>query len=335
MSETDDPNPHLDRLRDLPIRSDEIGFAADALLTCGKCGRTNAPNRPDCMYCGTRLEGSTAEERIDVRELESWENGFNVVVLGAALDGAKPAAAMLASTVGMEPEVFESVLTSRTPLPVARLESERQASILIEKLADHGVKATVVADDTLSPHAPPIRLRGLEFGRDEIVLLPFSGGADVYVGRDDIAIIVPGLVYESRTESIEKRKRKVTTTVGEATMSSDETVIDIYSRSDEIGWRIPTSGFDFSCLGADKTLLAADNMERLIARLQDFAPEATVVLDYLRVRPLLEHCWPSESRKDGLGFKRSGFARKDISSVYSTNNSLQLLKYSRLRRRLV
>jgi hypothetical protein len=76
-------------------------------------------------------------------------------------------------------------------------------------------------------------------------------------------------------------------------------------------------------------------MDRLLARLRAFAPEAQFVLDYANVRSMLEQSWPSESRKDGLGFKRSGFGRKDLSSVFTTSNSLQLLKYSRLRRHLV
>lgn len=335
MSEPTDPNSDLDRLRDLPVRAEEIGFAPDALIQCSKCGRSNAPNRAECIYCGTRLKGSVPEEKLNVRELENWENGFNVVALKAEVDDVGPAAAMLAMLVGGEAEVFESMLRSGTPLPVARLESERDASILAEKLASNGIPAIVIADETLSPTVPPIRLRGMEFGANELVLHPFSGGPNTGVRPDELVLIMSGLLYESKTESIEKRKRKVTTTVIETKMSSDECVIDLYMNADQIGWRVPTTGFDFSCLGADKTLIATSNMETLMSRLKDFSPEATFVCDYANVRSLLEHCWSSESRKEGLGFKRSGFARKDLSSVYTTNNSLQLLKYSRLRRHLV
>jgi hypothetical protein len=286
------------------------------------------------MYCGTALESSTPEQTLDVHVLENWQKGFNVVVVGSDRAEAGPAATLLSSVIGGDAEIFESIINSGKPLPVARLESEDHAWILAAKLAAHGVKATVVSDLELAPTTPPLRVRGLEFDSDELVLHPFGGGIRARVHRDDVAVIIAGLVCESKTESIEKRKRKATTTVSEIKMSSDETVIDIYSTADETGWRIPMSGFDFSCLGSDKSLLAADNMERLLARLEDFAPNAEVVVDYPSVRSMLEQCWPSESRKDGLGFKRSGFGRKDLSSVFTTNNSLQLLKYSRLRRHL-
>lgn len=334
MSETHDPNPDLERLRELPTRAEEIGFAADALLPCTKCGRANAPNRGECIYCGTRLDGSTAEERIDVHELENWENGFNVVVLGSDVGDIGAAAAMLAGVIGNETEVFESILREAGPLPIARLESERHATILVERLQVHGVDASLIPDDALATNAPPIRLRGLEFTDGAIMLQPFAGGPNVRLSADELALIVSGLLIESKTESIEKRKRKVTTTVSETRMSSDETVIDLYSASDRIGYRVPTNGFDFSCLGQAKSLLASENMSRLISRLRDFAPRAEFV-EYADVRNLLEHCWPVESRKDALGFKRSGFGRKDLASVFTTNNSSQLLKYSRLRRHLI
>jgi hypothetical protein len=334
MSETYDPDSELQRLRELPIRAEEIGFAPEELLPCTKCGRANAPNRAECIYCGTRLEGSTAEERLDVHELENWEKGFNVVVLGSDVDDVGAAAAMLAGVIGNETEVFESILRERGPLPVARLESERHATILVERLRVHGVKATVIPDDALATNAPPIRLRGIEFSDDTIVLHPFAGGPNIRLSRDQIALIVSSLLVESKTESIEKRKRKVSTTVSETKMSSDETVIDLYPDSDRIGYRVPTNGFDFSCLGEEKSLLASENMSRLISRLRDFAPGAEFV-DYADVRNLLEPCWPVESRKDALGFKRSGFGRKDLASVFTTNNSSQILKYSRLRRHLL
>lgn len=334
MSEIDDLNSQLERLRELPIRAEEIGFAPDQLLKCAKCGRANAPNHPECIYCGARLAGSTAEERLDVHELENWENGHNVVALGADVDDIRPAAALLSTVVGKEADVFESILRRGSPLPVARLEAERHAAILAEKLASHGVRTSVIPDDALSPNVPPIRLRGVEFETEAIVLHPFSGGPDIRLGSNQLVLIVSGLLFGSKTESIEKRKRKVTTTMSETQMSSDETVIDVYSSFDRIGYRMPTNGFDFSCLGREKSLLASENMSRLRSRLRDFAPQAGFA-DYAEVQHVLETCWPVESRKDSMGFKRSGFGRKELTSVFTTSNSSQLLKYSRFLRHLL
>lgn len=335
MSEPIESDSDLDKLRDLPLRSEEIGFAPDALIACSKCGRSNPPSRAECLYCGAVLEGSTAEERLDVYELEYWENGFNIVAIGSESSDVRAAAAMLASIVGKDAEPFEAILNAGTPLPVARIASDRHAELLAEKLASHGIQTRVISDEALSPNVPPVRLRALEFRTDDLVLHPFSGGPATKLTSDELVLVISGLIYQSKTESIEKRKRKVTNTQIETNLSSDDSVIDLYSNADKIGWRVPTTGFDFSCLGTDKSLLASDNMERLIARLKAFAQEAKFVTDYANVRSMLEQSWPTESRKDGLGFKRSGFGRKDLSSVFTTNNSLQLLKYSRLRRHLV
>jgi hypothetical protein len=297
MGETGDPISDLDRLRELPIRAEEIGFAPDAMITCAKCKRSNAPNRAECMYCGTPLEGSTAEPRLDLRELESWENGFNVIA---------------------------------TSSDTSDVESETQAMIITEKMARFGIETRVLRDDVLSLGHKPVRLRGLEF-TDEALVLKFFGKSETeLLRREDLALIVSGVILEGRTESLEKRKRRKTIVRSETLTSSDQPVIDILSSRDRTGWRIRASGFDFSCLGAEKSLLAAENMESLRAKLASYSPSAKVVTDYVSVRSKLEHCWPSESHKDSLGLRRTGFVRRDLSTVFTTNNLMQFTKYSRL-----
>ncbi|HUR98596.1 MAG TPA: hypothetical protein VMZ26_11080, partial [Pyrinomonadaceae bacterium] len=81
----------------------------------------------------------------------------------------------------------------------------------------------------------------------------------------------------------------------------------------------------------DKSLTVAENMKTLTERLADFSPAAQFVEDYGRVRSLLEHAWPSESKRES---EYLGLARKEISTVFSTNNVVQLTKYSRLQWRL-
>ena len=329
MSEADDPISDLDRLRNLPIRSEEIGFAPDAMIACEKCTRPNAPNRAVCIYCGTALPGSVAEATLELRELENWESGFNVVVSGVDAD-AGPAAAMLAKMINAEINGVRGIIESDKALPVARVESESHAEAIIERLRGHGVEARIVSDESLLPRQTPTRLRAIEFTDDELVLNLFGKAETERLQRDDFALIVPGVLFEARTDAIEKRKRQKTTTMSEIQTSSDEPVIDIYSRHDPTGWRIPANGFDFSCLGAQKSLLVADNMETLVAKLESFGPTVKVVDDYASVRAMLEQSWPAESRRDSLGMQRSGFNRKDLASVSTTTNQIQFTRYSRL-----
>jgi hypothetical protein len=331
MSESGDQHSDLDRLRDLPIRSEELGFAPNEMIACEKCARGNAPNRSECIYCGAHLGGETApQSKLDFREPESWESGFNVIVMRPGEDSGHEAAKMLAGILSAEPDVILTILESGKALPVARVASEANAAFIEEKLAGCGLDTRTVSDEALVPSQVPVRLRKLEFASDGLKFEVFGKDESGVIAREDLGLIVPGVLLEGRTESIEKRKRRANVTLSETQTSSDQPVIDIYSKHDPLGWRIPASGFDFSCLGAQKSLLVADNMESLVARLAAYSPTAKLANDYPNVRPLLEHCWPSESRRDGLGLQRSGFARKNLASVFTTNNLLQFTKYSRL-----
>jgi hypothetical protein len=120
----------------------------------------------------------------------------------------------------------------------------------------------------------------------------------------------------------------------ETSITSDEAVLDIYFVDDSLGYRINQSGFDFSCLGEDKGLLAAENMQRLLAQLKKKAPDLTVVDNYDDVRHPLGSVWDVEYRNDSQGFKYSGLGRVEFGRVASTSNLNQFTRYSRLQRHL-
>jgi ribosomal protein L32 len=330
MPGDNDQNPEPDWLLNLPTRSNDIGFAPEELVQCMVCGKRNAPHRTSCLYCGDAIAAGEIE-RLDARELESWENGFNVILLDSAQAEVETAAKQIASILDKERDVVASLLESNRPVPLCRLESEAKASLLGAKLEALGVMTTVVSDESLKVKSPPSRLRSLRFENESLTLELFNSGEKIDLRRDEIALIIPGVFTEDRTESIGKRKRKSTKTVQEIDTSSDQPVIDIYSAHDPNGWRIPGTGFDFSCLGADKSLIVAENMKELEVKLAQFAPSARMIDDYKRLRSSLEVAWPSESRRDS---QLSGVGLRQISNVFTTNNSGQFTKFSRLQWRL-
>ena len=222
------------------------------------------------------------------------------------------------------------ILQCGTPLPIARVESEKHADDVAAILAEFEIESTTVPDAALRSASPPQRLRSIEFTDDKLVLQLFNVPELYSLDRDDLVLIVAGIVRETRTESLEKRKRRTTKTLSETQTASDESVIDIYSRHDADGWRIRAHGFDFSSLGPDKSMVAAENMRTLLSRLAGIPGPVKLVEDFTSVGPLLEYCWPSETRRDALGLQRSGFARKDFASVSTTSNASQFIKYSRL-----
>ena len=329
-NEDPDNSTAEDRLGDMPIRSEEIGFAPDELTRCAGCGKPNAPNRSACLYCGAELTGSAKGNKLDLRPLEIWENGFNVVAMSAAVDDLERVARAISPITSTEAATIVSMLSSGRSLPIARVESEYLAAVLSEKLADLGVETRTISDAALQPNTRPVRLRKIELSGDDLLLTLFNNSAEARLAVSDLALMVVGTLIEGRVESVQKRKRGTNQTVSEIQTSSDLPVIDLYSRDDPGGWRISAHGFDFSILGNGKSMLAGENMRRLIATLSERSPDARVVDDFDEMSPLLENWWPGESRRDAFGFKRSGFGRKDLTSVSISNNSIQLLKYSRL-----
>ena len=118
--------------------------------------------------------------------------------------------------------------------------------------------------------------------------------------------------------------------VDESSTATDEAILDIYLNNDPIGFRIRLAGFDFSCLGEDKGLLAGENMQRLAALLKDRAPKAKLVNNYASIRQSLGLVWDVESSKETKGVQHAGFGKAQMNAVTSTSNLNQFTKYSRL-----
>ena len=48
-------------VNNMPVRSENIAFGAEEMITCGKCSRVNPPNRLKCLYCAAALEISAEQ----------------------------------------------------------------------------------------------------------------------------------------------------------------------------------------------------------------------------------------------------------------------------------
>jgi hypothetical protein len=270
--------------------------------------------------------------KLTARKLEAWENGFNVI---AKLNGVDPLT--VGKVLDLSAEGLATFSDADPLAPVARVETEKAAQLVVERLAASGVECAVVADTELSVERPLTRLRGLEIDAQHIRLIPFNSGVPVTEkGSSNVGLIVKGTVVTSKTDSLEKRKRNGTIKVlDESSVASDAAVMDLYLRGEATGFRIYTTGFDFSCLGEEKGMIASENMRLLIKRVTDAVPSVILVNNYDRIRYLIDRVWPIEARKDSQGFVRSGFGRKELGVSQSTNNLEQFTKYSRLQRHLL
>ncbi len=320
--------PEDDHKFDPAIQTEDIAYRSDEMVACPKCSRQNPPNRLKCLYCAAALEvAPTAGIKPKLRKLEGWEKGWNVILTGSASVDLGSAASYLST----DADHLSKVIGAGTPLPIVRVEDEREANILAETLAASGLRCSIVSDDNLNAERPPVRIAAIDVAARRILLTDFNTRETVEFDLDDLALIVVGEIETSKVDSLEKRRRgKEIKVLSETATTSDETVVDLYIRLDPTGYRIHMAGFDFSCLGGAKTLLATENIRLVVEMLKEIAPNARVIVDYARISRLLDEAWPIEARKEPQGLRRAGFARQEFGAVATTSNLSQFTKYSRM-----
>ncbi|MGD9564302.1 MAG: hypothetical protein AB7F88_19135 [Pyrinomonadaceae bacterium] len=319
----------------MKIQSENIAFDSDQLITCPKCGKSNPPNRLNCLYCGGAIEipdELRAEVKPNLRKLEAWENGFNVVMISR--DETVDAVGA-ARYLGLDAGIFEEMLAANDPFPLARIESEMEAGLAVTKLSTLGIVSTVVSDIDLKIGKPNIRLRSIGFSDGDLLFTTFNTGEQFEIPGSEILLVVVGRIVESRLESVEKGKKDKRKVLAETSASSDEVLIDIYAAGHEQGWRVATMGFDFSTLGKEKRLLAVENIQVLFEKLRSFASSAAIAEEYPNLINQLSEVWDIERRTDFGGIKRTGVMRSGFSTVARTSNLEQFTRYSRLQRILI
>jgi len=315
---------------DPAIQSEDIAFKASEMVACDRCSRSNPPTRTTCLYCGNALNVVVSTEHLGTafRRLEPDERGWNVI----AADLTESNIAAIGELLRMAPDHVRSIAEAGCPIPIARVESQKVAEHLRDELNGCGAAARIISDEDLRINTPPLRLRRIDLNPDGPVFTDFNTSKTIDTAWTDLALMVSGQLISTRTDSVEKRRRrnKDVATLDSSESSRDEYVVDIYTHSDPQGYRVNASGFDFSTLGAEKTMFAGRNLEALVSEMCKRAPNLRHVDDYRAVLQLLDDVWERESRQDPQGLIRVGFGKKEFGRRYSANNALQFLKYSRL-----
>lgn len=325
-----------DKSFDPRIQTEDIAFHADEMNSCSKCSRMNPPNRTACLYCATALTIKpelSGTVKPTLRKLEAWEPGHNVI---ARRSSERAEIAKAALYLGTETSGLRKTIEAGIPLPIARVATETDAETVAVAMRSFGIDCFTVSDAALDAKHFPVRLSALDLSSSGIGLIDFNTRNATQLAATDLALIVVGALMSSKTDTIEKKGRgRKTKLIDETSTAADESVIDLYGCDSSTGYRIHPAGFDFSCLGKDKGMLAAENMRRLIVVLKDYFPNAKLVADYMKVRHLLDDIWEIESRKDPQGLTRAGFGKQEFGTVASTNNLDQFTKYSRLQWHLI
>jgi hypothetical protein len=330
-----------ERPNDAPRR-----FTPDEMVACDACLRANAPTRMNCLYCGASLpvtEQSAALRRPALKRLEEWEEGFNVVMLSRAADvltaeAIEEAASLLRLGAGR----LSEMVGSNRALPVARASTAEEAELVVSRLRALKLVTEIFTDEELA--RSPARARSLDFEEDAldfeegalVVFRTAPGAEPRRVPLSEVALLVKGRIVSRRIEVAESRKRfgGRSEMVETRELAADEAVLDLYTTSDDAGFRIMSGGFDYSCLGEKKGLLTTENFNALVSALRGMSPSALYDDEYERLRPLLADVWPPAEHTESLGLKRERHGRVNTEAVTTVSNEAQFTRYARLRRRL-
>jgi hypothetical protein len=321
---------------DLPTAQSEAqGFAPDQMVRCDDCLRANPPTRVVCLYCGKDLPANAAAAGFQkplLRPLEKGEQGYNSILSNVPGDStSEQSIQQAAELLRLAPADLQRLVLAQKPLPLARTASHEEAVLIEQSLRPLGLETRTVSDEALALDAlPPQRLRTLELREGGVIVYPTSGEGK-QIDWNEVVLVIRGRLFAKQVAVKERRRRGLEKHIVDASeTTSDEAVLDFYTRERDGGWRILANNFDFSFLGDEKKLLAGENFAKLSELIRARAEAAQHDDTYNALRRNLELVWPSEQQTSSLGWRRERAGKYSTSEVAVTSNESQFTRYSRL-----
>jgi hypothetical protein len=260
------------------------------------------------------------------------EDGYYVVLEPARDEGIDDATLTDAALLlKLEPAELARIVSAGQPLPLTRTPTLDEAQGTAEGLSALRIQTVIVPNDDLHLDLSPKKIRALEPSDDSLTGLATGTDAKVTVGWSEITLVVTGRLLSNRVEIEERRGRGRSQTVDSRQLSADESVLDLYAKSQEANWRILAGSFDFSCLGTAKSVTTFQNFSALTNFLRERAPGARFDDAYARTRAILETVWPLEPEVKKGEWRRRGTGKFDTTTATVTDNEPQFTRYSRLR----
>ncbi|RMG09345.1 MAG: hypothetical protein D6735_00670 [Acidobacteria bacterium] len=262
------------------------------------------------------------------RKPDAWENGYNVIFLSINQTFTDTKLPEILPLVEIDEENLRKIFQEHNQLPLTRTATFEEAKIVAERLDFLSIRTRIIDDYSLSRE--PSRIRRIDFLDEELIITHFNSGKTERVSKKELSLVVCGFLYERRIHSIEERKKRQNKLKEASEFDNDRPLIDIYTKSNSIGYRIFPNGFDFSGLGIEKKRLATENLPMLLEKLSSCSSEVNLIDNYMRIYKLLRNIWDFEQSKNSIGWRRKGFGGFELESELLINNLNQFTKYSRL-----
>jgi hypothetical protein len=317
--------------------SEPQGFTPDQMIRCDECLRANPPTRVACLYCSAPLpvtEESTRLRKPVLKPPEKHQTAYNNILLPVEREVTDEDVAQAADLVKLSTENLTRIVAEKVPLPVACTASREEAELVFNRLRDVSFPTIVLSDDELGASETSVkRIKSMSVN-DEYATLQQAGTREqIEIRWRDIVLIVTGRLFTRRVEIQERKSRRTENEIVQSSeFSNDEAVIDFYTSTQPQTWRVNANGFDFSCLGGQKTLIANENISRLQQFIAAHAPQARVDDSYKRLRQMLELVWGSQQETQSSGWRRERPGRLSVGLSTINSNEIQFTRYSRLQR---
>lgn len=276
------------------------------------------------------MPGQEAHVLPNLRDAADIEPGYNVVFLpGPALtaDVVEEVA-----TVGrLTTEQAACLLASPSPVPVARAATAHDATLLVQRLARCGLRTLILSDTQLAPLHPPRRARALAPSGEYLEVWGYDPSAPFRIARTDISLVVFGALRFRQVLAREAASRRAKVEREEICTTDEEvSVIDFFGPTLATHVRIRADGFDYSCLGAGRSLLAAENHARLGDWLLNSVGGGVVVnRDFRAVARALEPIWGLTKTSSRQPFKRAGVGKVAAETTEYVDNERQFTCFAR------
>ena len=236
----------------------------------------------------------------------------------------------IATRSGIKPADLQAALAVGKRLPLFEVDTAEQAHQFVVDFRALGIQTTSVKDDEYNSSSAHKKIRALEFSSAGVTGFVGVSGECLFENWSDLILMVVGRLQTNNVEDVTRRKHGEQKPVDRRELIDDESVIDVYSRSNREGWRILAGSFDFSCLTERKRITAFENFRALIELFRERAENMEVENSYLKVRSLLTQVWPLRAETRTGGWRRSGGGKYELSTLTTTDNEAQFTSYSRL-----
>ncbi|HKR21872.1 MAG TPA: hypothetical protein VJS17_04715, partial [Pyrinomonadaceae bacterium] len=267
-----------------------------------------------------------------LRPPQKHQSAYTSILVPTETEHSPELIAEAAGLLKLSVESLQHIITERTPLPVACTASRDEAELVLRRLGDLGLQTVTLSDDDLGVSSVK-RVKTLDLD-DEVLAIYQAGTSELSeVAWADVMLIVTGRLFVRTVEIQERKSRRAENEIMHSSeFTSDEAVIDFYTSCDSQTWRVNAGGFDFSCLGPQKTLIANENIARLQRVIASRSTRVGVDDSYYRLRRTLDLVWGAQQETQSSGWRRERPGKLSVGTSAIRSNEIQFTRYSRLRR---